>query len=189
MSELVEAAATPVRIKRDDKEYLVSPMTIGDSAELQRWAEERYWQDMQERLARTKDPDVQKLIRHRMATISRAELRTEMSDYINSSESDEQYLWLMLRHEHSDITIEEARKLVSRSEFNDIFIKLHPKLVDKITALEQRLFAKILPELLKKLDDPEDKDIVHPVDFIQQIRNFWTEYQKELESIRPPADA
>lgn len=184
---ITEAAAEPVRIQRDGKEYLVSALTLGDQAEIQRWAEQQVWSELKRRLADIDDAEVKKLLKHRLATISKAEVAREADSYIIGSESNIKFMCLMLRHKQPDITEEQCAELMTTAEFNEVYAEVHHlKRLDKITELEQEFFGKILPELFEKFDAEGGKDIVHPVDFIAALRGFWKRYQKELELNRPP---
>jgi hypothetical protein len=189
MSELIEAAGMPVKRKIGDVEYTFMPMTIGDSAEVERWAEEQVWKELKRRHAEAPDADVKKLLAHRMATITKTELRQEAQAYIESPESNPVFMHLMLS-EHHNLTIEQVAGLVSMMDFKEIYAKVHNLgKVDEITKLEQQFFGSLLPELFAKLDDKEDHDIEHPADLVERLRTFWARYQKELQPDRPPVDA
>jgi len=190
MSELVEAAAEPLRFERNGKEYRLKPLTIGDSAEIERWAEQQVWDELKRRLNEATDPETKKLLTHRLATITKMELREEARGYIEGPESDTMFLWLMLKHEHSEITQEECAGLLTTREFNQFYAELEGlRRIDKITEMEQQFFSKTLPGMLAKLDDPEDHEIEHPADLIAKLRAFWDAYRKETVSDRPPEEA
>lgn len=190
MSDLTEAAGTPITKKIGNVEYVFSPMTIGDSAQIERWAEEQVWAELKRRHADAVDADVKKLLAHRMATISKAELRQEAQQYIESPESNPVFLYLMLKHKHEDINLEDCADLLTTFDFNDVYAKTHNLgKIDEVTKLEQQFFSSLLPELLAKFDDPEDKDIVHPLDVVARLKTFWARYQKEMKPDRPQTDA
>lgn len=190
MSDLTEAAAEPIRFQHDGEEYLVSALTLGDHAEIERWAEQQVWTELKRRLADAQDESIKKLLQHRIATISQAEIRHESEAYIRGAGSNVKFMHLMLKHEHPELTEETCAGLMTTAEFNDIYAEVHNlKRLDAITELEQEFFGKILPGWFKDFDSEKVGAIVYPADFVDAIRKFWKRYQKELEPLRPPVEA
>jgi len=117
-------AAKPVKVMVGDKEYLVSPMTLGDWAEVEAWAQEQFYSNMKKRMELVGDGEVGKAIRARLATMTYAEVMRESSPYMDDGEGTAHRLHTMLRHNHPDIKLEEVKELMGFKEFNGAQLQL-----------------------------------------------------------------
>ena len=121
MSNLTDMAAVPIEVKIGDKVYTVSPMTLGDWSEADRWAEEQWLAGMKRRLEAFKEqPEVVKQLSARIATIKKYELQIEAASYLDFGEGTAHLLYYQLRHKHPKMTVEEAQKLVTQKQFYQI---------------------------------------------------------------------
>lgn len=111
-------AGMPVKVSSGGEEYLLSPLTLGDWAELEVWAQERLFEHMKMRAVIIDDPDVRKAIQSRMATMTYAEVMRESSPFLDDGKGTARRVYLMLKHNHPDMTLEKAEGLLGFAEFN-----------------------------------------------------------------------
>lgn len=112
-------AGQPVKVKVGDKEYLVSPMTLGDWAEVETWAQEQFFVAMKKRIELVGDEELKKVILGRLATMTYAEVMRESTMYLDDGEGTARRLHTMLRRNHKEIKLEEVRELMGFHEFNE----------------------------------------------------------------------
>ena len=110
MSELTDmtAAARPVRLC--GKEYLLSPMSLGDFAEFDAWAEEQFWQKKQGRVARMPEEMRAKLLERAFDEFDEARVSVRAMMTIAGTA---RLVWLSLRKCHPAVTPEQAAELVT----------------------------------------------------------------------------
>ena len=118
MSNLAVMAGMPVKVVVGDETYLVSPMTLGDWAVMEEWAQEQFFADMKKRMELVADDSIKKLIQSRLATLSHREIMKESSPYMDDGEGTARCLHLMLKHKQAAMTLEKARDLVGFREVN-----------------------------------------------------------------------
>jgi len=116
MSDLTVMAGLPVSVEVGDETYLVSPMMLNDWAELERWARERFYADMEKRME--VNDEIKKIVESRLATMSYTEVMFEANAYQDDAEGTTYRLFLMLKQKHPDMTKEKAGTLVGIREFN-----------------------------------------------------------------------
>lgn len=127
MGDLADAAGEPVTIEVDGKVFEISPMTVGDWAEFERFAENRALEDMRRRLdfLPIEDQEARQDTLRKLTTISKKELATLASAYMDDGEASCFRMWLMLRHKQPDITREEARHLLTFKNLGTIMERLY----------------------------------------------------------------
>ena len=123
MSDLAEMAAEPIQIKVKGEIYTLAPMNLGDWAELQRWAEEEVFKDLQRRLQYLPEKDRELLVK-RIMTMPYKDLRIEASNRMYGANASGFQLWLQLRHHHPEITLEKAQELLTFEQFHELSDRL-----------------------------------------------------------------
>ena len=118
---LVQVSAEPKEIEVGGKKYKLSILSLGDWAKIYRWAEGRFFEDMGRRLkALPIESEAHKELAGKIIAITRVELLELAMPYTRGSEASAYQLWLMLKHNHPDISLEEAQELISFKQFLDL---------------------------------------------------------------------
>ena len=124
MTKLSDAAKAPLSITHEGREYTLSPLELGDFAELERWLQVLPY-DLAARkltaLGKQATPEVRKDIL--------ADAKAESSDSavwspgfgrkLASLEGTAYLLYLSLRHAHPDITRENAGRLILMGDIEE----------------------------------------------------------------------
>ncbi len=137
MSELSVIAGLPVKVMVGDVTYYVSPMTLEDWAVVEAWAEEEFYNDMKKRIELVNDPEVTKLIKHRLATITKKELHLSSGQYLDYAEGTARRLHRMLLHKQPNSKLEDAKKLLGYKEMVRISLIMAGIDPDKIDEEEE----------------------------------------------------
>jgi hypothetical protein len=112
------ASAAPAEIILSGKKFLVSPATDKDFGELERWVQDRIL-DVCFRNANKLDnsADRQEFLKHAFDKASGTILASsEATVLLLSVEGAVMRLYLGIRHNHPDITVDEVRKLATSRE-------------------------------------------------------------------------
>jgi len=126
MSDLAGMAAEPVEVKHKGVTYKISPMSLGDWAKLNRWAQARWFEDMKQRLELL-DGQEKAMLQKRILTIKHKELRIEAAEYMSDADASEYQLWLQLLHEHPELDKETASNIVTFDQFIEMNRTLEPE--------------------------------------------------------------
>jgi len=110
MSELSDmtGASRPVRL--GGAEYFLSPLSLGDFAEFDAWAEEEFWRRTQERVARMPEGLRERLLEKAYERLGDGDVSV---DAMMTVAGTARLVWLSLRREHPDVTPEQTAELVT----------------------------------------------------------------------------
>jgi len=110
MSELTDmtAAARPVTLCGVG--YLLSPLSLGDFAEFDAWAEEEFWKKTQRRVARMPEEMRAELLRQAFDEFDEARVSVRAMMTIAGTA---RLVWLSLRKQHPHLGAEQAAELVT----------------------------------------------------------------------------
>lgn len=118
MSTLTRMAAVFKELQIGGKSYKFSPLSLGDWAQIYAQAQELFFEDMRRRLrALPQDSSQFKELADKLAKLDRGQLAELAMPYTTGSEASALQVWLMLKHNHPDITKEEAGNLLTFAEF------------------------------------------------------------------------
>jgi hypothetical protein len=132
---LVQIAAIPKEIEVGGKIYKLSILSLGDWAKIYSWAEDRFFEDMGRRLkVLPEGSEAHKELANKILIITRAELLELAMPYTRGSGASAYQLWLMLKHNHPDISLDEAQELISFKQFLDLQEEMLEEEGDKETA-------------------------------------------------------
>jgi len=122
MSGLSKLVSKKAKVEVDGKEYTLSSLNLSDWAELHEFAENEFFSDMKRRLAALPPESSQyKQLADKVATTKKNDLISELMEYTTGTKASLFQLWLMLKHEHPEISQDEVSKMaISYSEFLDI---------------------------------------------------------------------
>lgn len=107
--------AAPAQITLDGRIYRLSPLTIADYAEFERWMQAQYMQDVMENLrhlppGKNAAEDRQAVLRDAYAKVTDLKIGSpKAAAYIMSLEGMAQLLWMMFRHRHPEVELEQVR--------------------------------------------------------------------------------
>lgn len=134
MSDHSRAAAAPITVKIGDKDFQLSPHTVGDLAEFDLWAEEKTLRELDDRLERYQrnealTPEQKKLlIDETYADIKSGKATARAAIGFSGTVK---MTHLSLRHLHPEITIEQAGDAVTIVGLNAFHAVL-----DRLSGLE-----------------------------------------------------
>jgi len=107
-------ARVPVRIGGD--EYFMSPPTLDDLAEAEKWLESRAVEGVKQRI---KDHGADLTDAERLSILANAiETAAEVSR--DSVDSTRYMAFVSLRHNHQDLTLEQVSKMISMRDLREI---------------------------------------------------------------------
>lgn len=135
MSEHSRVAAAPITVKIGDKDYQLSPHTVGDLAEFDLWAEEKTLKELDERLARYgKNDALTSEQKKEMIDAVYAEIKSGMATARAAQEfsGTVKMTLLSLRHLHPEITVEQAGDAVTI-----VGLKQFQATLDRLSGLEE----------------------------------------------------
>lgn len=128
MSTLTRMAAVFKELQIGETKYKFSPLSLGDWAEIYAHAQDLFFEDMSRRLkALPQDSEQFKELADKLAKMNRAELAELAMPYTTGSEAASLQIWLMLRHNHPEITKQEAANLLTFDEFLTISEELNAR--------------------------------------------------------------
>jgi len=128
MSTLTKMAAVFKELQIGETKYKFSPLSLGDWAEIYAHAQDLFFDDMSRRLrALPQDSQQFKELADKLANMDRGKLAELAMPYTTGSEAASLQIWLMLRHNHPDISKQEAANLLTFDEFLEVSEELNAK--------------------------------------------------------------
>ena len=122
-AKLHKMAGTPARITLGGTEYVLSPLTVDDLAEMERWIEDLPLQHARRVLATHGDMfSEEQKDRVLMAAVEEGKTisLSTGAPALESMEGVRILLWLSLRHEHPEVKCEDVFKLLAISDLDAI---------------------------------------------------------------------
>jgi len=126
-AKLHKMAGTPARITLGGKEYTLSPLTVDDLAEMERWVEDAPLMHAKRLLAEHGDmfsEEEKTAIRMKAVEESKTISLADGGAVLESMEGVRLLLWLSLRREQPDIKREDVFTLLSLSDLEAVKAKL-----------------------------------------------------------------
>jgi len=122
MSDLTKMVTKTKQVEIDGEVYTFQQMNIKDWSVLHEFAEDEYYADMKKRLAALPVESEQfKQLADKIQTAKRSEIIPELIEYTAGVKASILQAWLMLKHNHSEITKEQVENLpFTYSQFLDI---------------------------------------------------------------------
>lgn len=128
---LANMTAAPVVIKGSDGEdYTLTPISLGDMGRLERWLREVILEDARDLIQKFEDfldPGQKTRIKEEAITKAMAIhslLSEEAQEMMNSMRAVLQSTWLSIRHEHKEVTVEQAGDLFGAFNIQELMDKM-----------------------------------------------------------------
>lgn len=137
--KLCEAITRAVKIKlADGKEYEISPITLFDLAEMEKWLEDLPLARLKRRFEKFSsvldDKTKEKMITDAILEGQKHGLSSaKLNEELESVEGVAMFLFLSLRHKHSELKFEDLEKLVTVENLADIKM-----LLDEASGLREK---------------------------------------------------
>ena len=110
MSELADMAGASRPLTLGGKEYFLSPLSLGDFAEFDAWAEEQFWRRVEQRVARLPEGLRWKLLGRACDELNDGDVPPRA---MMTMAGTARLVWLSLRKRHPELTPEKAADLVT----------------------------------------------------------------------------
>ena len=110
MSELSDMAGASRPVVLGGKEYYLSPLSLGDFAEFDAWAEEQFWRKTEQRVARMPEGLRATLLERAYSEIDEGAIAVNAMITIAGTA---RLVWLSLRKRHPELTPAQAADLVT----------------------------------------------------------------------------
>ena len=110
MSELSDMTGASRPVVLGGKEWRLSPLSLGDFAEFDAWAEEQFWRKTEKRVARMPEGLRDRLLEQAYERLGDGGVSV---DAMMTVAGTARLVWLSLRRQHSDVTPEQTAELVT----------------------------------------------------------------------------
>lgn len=164
MAKISQITAAPSHIKIGDKTWRARPLADGDYGEFERWVQDRFITLAKRNLDGLSDPDRATLLKVAYDKASALTISSPESLALMSTVDGAAFLlYLSLRREHSEMTVELARELATDPSALDAFM-------DRIRQLNENYeFTGQLPRAAMPKKKPPRPSILRS--FIAVLRN------------------